>query len=128
MLGNEDASLRAPSFLALTLCTEKSKVWSMTDEIVIKPGLLADHGWMFEVTFSGRHHNVQCSQKYWKRMTHGEIPPMDLIRLGLEMAQERKITDSLPTKFSLELLADRIHDFEKRIRRQAQTEAAGSPR
>jgi hypothetical protein len=100
----------------------------MTDEIFIKPGLIADHGWIFDVSFHGRHCKVMCSQEYWKKMTHGDISPMDLVRLGLEMAVERQICDGLPNEFPLEELANRIHDFEKHVRREAQTEAAGSPR
>lgn len=100
----------------------------MTDEIFIKPGLIADHGWSFDVAFSGRHHKVYCSQTFWKKMTHGDISPMDLVRLGLEMALERHIADSLPDEFQLEELSERIHDFVKHVRREAQTEAAANPK
>lgn len=103
-------------------------VVSMTDKIFIKPGLIADHGWLFEVTFSGRHHKIFCSQVCWKKITHGDISPMDLVRLGLEMALELQIADSLPDDFALEELAGRIYNFKKNIRLKAQTEAAGNPR
>lgn len=100
----------------------------MTDEIFIKPGLITDHGWSFNVTFSGRRHKVYCHQAFWKKLTHGDISPMDLVRLSLELAIKRHVSDALPEEFSLEELADRIHDFVKLIRREAQTEAAVSPR
>ena len=103
-------------------------VGHMTDEIFIKPGLIVNHGWSFTVTFGGRHHNVFCTQSYWKKMTHGDISPMDLVRFGLEMALERNVADSLPDEFPLEELANRIHDFEKHVRREAQAEAASNPR
>ncbi len=100
----------------------------MTDEIFIKPGLIADHGWSFDVTFSGRHHTVLCSQVFWKKMTHGEISPMDVVRLSLELVIKKQVADSLPDSFSVSDLSERIHDFEKKIRLQSQTEAAGNPR
>lgn len=103
-------------------------VVNMTDKIFIKPGLIADHGWSFDVAFSGHRHKVYCSQVCWKKITHGDISPMDLVRLGLEMALELQIADSLPDDFALEELAGRIHDFKKHIRLKAQTEAASSPR
>jgi len=100
----------------------------MTDEIFIKPGLISDHGWLFAVTFAGRRHNVLCSQAYWKKITHQDIPPMDLVRLGLQLALKQRITDSLPEDFKIEDLASRIPDFEKHLRLEAQTEAAGNPK
>ena len=112
----------------LTVIGDSCMVWDMSDEIFIKPGLIANHGWGFDVAFSGRRHKVYCSQVYWKKMTHGNISPMDLVRLGLELALERHITDSLPDEFDLVDLEDRIHDFVKHIRREAQAEAAGNPR
>lgn len=99
-------------------------VRSMADEIHIQPGLITDHGWSFDVTFGGRHRTIRCSQSYWKKMTRGDISPMDLVRLGLQLAMERQVTDALPETFSLEELGDRIHDFVKHVRRKTQTEAA----
>ncbi len=99
----------------------------MADEILIKPGLIADHGWLFDVTFAGRRHAVACGQVYWKKLTRGDIAPMHLVRLGLQLAMKRKVTDSLPEKFNLEDLANRIHDFEKEVRLDAQVEATSNP-
>lgn len=100
----------------------------MTDEILIKPGLIADHGWLFAVTFAGRHHSVLCSQVYWKKITHQDISPMNVVRLGLQLALKHRITDSLPEEFKIEDLESRIPDFEKNLRLEAQIEASGSPR
>ena len=100
----------------------------MTDEILIKPGLLANHGWQFDVTVSGQHHRILCTQPYWHKISHGEISPMDVVRLGLELGLKHRALDNMPDQFALDHLELRIHNFEKQLRLAAQTEAAGSPR
>lgn len=100
----------------------------MTDGILIKPGLIANHGWLFVVTFGGHRHSVLCSQAYWKKITHQDIPPMDIVRLGLQLALKHGITESLPEEFQLEDLESRVPDFEKNLRLEAQIIAAGNPK
>lgn len=100
----------------------------MTDEIDIQPGLMTDHGWSFSVLFAGRRRSVTVTQAYWRKMTRGGISPMELLRLGLEMAFKQRVAESLPDEFALDLLALRISDFERHIRAEAQAEAAANPR
>lgn len=100
----------------------------MIDEILIQPGLIANHGWLFNVSFGGHRHSVLCRHDFWKKMTNEDIPPIDLVRLGLELALDRQIIDSLPEAFSLDNLESRIPDFIKHLRLAAHTEAASGPR
>lgn len=100
----------------------------MTDELLITPGVLIDHGWQFTVQYSGHRHTVVCRQVYWNKLTHGEISPQELVRLAFHIAMKHRIADALPEQIDVELLADRIVDFEKDIRRESRIEAAGNPR
>lgn len=100
----------------------------MTDEIDIRPGVLANHGWSFSVAMGGRRFSIVVSQQVWHRLAQDGISPMELVRLGMELVRQQKIADSLPAHFDFEYLETRIHNFKKIIRREAQIEAAGSPR
>lgn len=100
----------------------------MTDDIDIKPGLIVNHGWEFAVSFHGRHYTVTVSQPYWRKLTHGDISPMAVLLLAIEYAIDQSVADVLPEQFSLEDLAQRLPDFDKHIRREANTEAATNPR
>ncbi len=100
----------------------------MTDEISIKPGLITDHGWEFEVTFFGRRHQVMLNQRYWHKLTRGDISPMDLVRLGIGLANQHRVSNTLPAQFDLEFLTSRVSDFERHIRAEARAEAAANPR
>lgn len=99
----------------------------MASEIFIKPGFIVDHGWSFVVTFSGRQHAVVCTQAFWKKMSHGDISPMDVVRLGIELALKQRVADSLPPEFNIENLESRIHDFTKRLRLASHIEASANP-
>ncbi len=100
----------------------------MNDEIIIKPGLISDHGWNFKVSIGGLISNVLLTQDYWKKITHGSISPQDLVRIALEIVMARNLAESLPPEFSLDALADRIQNFEHQAKQQAHAEAAANPR
>lgn len=100
----------------------------MTDKILIKPSVTDGRGWSFFVTFAGGQYSVVCSRIFWNKITHGDISPMDLVRLGLLLAIRHRVTSSLPPEFRLEQLDARIPDFEKNLRLAAQIEASANPR
>lgn len=100
----------------------------MTDAILIKPGVLTDHHWNFEVHIDGARHLISVSQDYWRKMTRGDIPPMDLVRIGLGVVVKHHKVESLPGEFDLEVLAETVPDFVRHTRAIAQTEGAGTPR
>lgn len=96
----------------------------MTSDISIKPIRSISHGWQFSVQHAGRTFQITLSHQYWHKLTHRDIPPIDLLRLGLEEAKDRQIVGSLPAVFDFELLTTRIDQFEKRMRAEARTESS----
>lgn len=100
----------------------------MTGDILVRAGQIIDHGWEFHVVIAGVAHDIQISHDYWKKLTHGNIAPRDLIELALEYVREQHRLDSLLGSFSLEVLESMVVDFERHVRAAAQTEAATNPR
>ncbi len=100
----------------------------MTEDVNVNPGLIIEHGWKFAVMFHGHRYRVTLFQDYWHKLTHGEISPMDLVRLGIELAIEQRMAGTLPVEFSLADLAARVNNFEKRLRAMSRAEATSNPR
>lgn len=100
----------------------------MTDDIVIKPGNIISHGWEFSVVIGGIRHTVRISHEYWKKLTHGNISPMEVVRLGMDYVRQRHALESLPGDVDLEELDNRVPDFTRTVRGLANVEAAGSAR
>lgn len=96
----------------------------MTSDISIKPAQPTSNGWQFVVLHGGRSFRVVLTQEYWRKLTHGDIAPIDLMRLGLEEAKDRQVIGSLPEAFDFELLTTRITHFEKRMRGEARAESS----
>ncbi len=100
----------------------------MTGDILVRAGQIIDHGWEFHAVIAGVGYDIQLTHAYWKKLTHGDIAPRDLVELALEYVRERHRVDVLPGSFSLDALESVVVDFERHVRAAAQTEAATNPR
>ncbi len=100
----------------------------MVQELKIHPATKTESGWRFRVELLHQPHVISVSSQHWQKLTRGDLSPMELVRIAVEVALAERSPQVFPPETDLRQLAELIPDFEKMVRARAKAEVAGNPR